>query len=278
MGLLLNNKLSLLFSFLFVFGVTFAQEGNDINNVKDYKDPKQFTKFRKRRLVIASWQINQLKKGALVVRLKTNKKLIEVLKKQGKEELAIQKEVEQLAITKNTILAYTNKLTFCKVYFIYSDFADSLLRGARKGIFLDSNLTINPSIEMTEKFYLIAERDYAYNSSIGFVKQDSAMYVFEAGNPVKEMAVVIKNKYGHQLKGPFPYCVKDKTYAGVNASVNQYVVLNGKTHLVAIGKQFSKEKLFLYIGVLDDNLRQFYQSTSNPETEKIDPEILPFLY
>ena len=278
MGLLLNNKLSLLFSFILVFGVTFAQEGNDINNVKDYKDPKQFTKFRKRRLVIASWQINQLKKGALVVRLKTNKKLIEALKKQGKQELAIQKEAEQLAITKNTILAYTSKLTFCKVYFIYSDFADSLLHGARKGIFLDSSLTINPSIEMSEQFYLIAERDYAYNSSIGFVKQDSAKYVFEAGNPVKEMAVVVKNKYGHQLKGPFPYYVKDKTYAGVNASVNQYVVLNGKTHLVTIGKQFSKEKLFLYIGVLDDNLRQFYQSTSNPEIEKINQEILPFLY
>lgn len=278
MGLLLNNKLSLLFSFILVFGVTFAQEGNDINNVKDYKDPKQFTKFRKRRLVIASWQINQLKKGALVVRLKTNKKLIEALKKQGKQELAIQKEAEQLAITKNTILAYTSKLTFCKVYFIYSDFADSLLHGARKGIFLDSSLTINPSIEMSEQFYLIAERDYAYNSSIGFVKQDSAKYVFEAGNPVKEMAVVVKNKYGHQLKGPFPYYVKDKTYAGVNASVNQYVVLNGKTHLVTIGKQFSKEKLFLYIGVLDDNLRQFYQSTSAPEIEKINSEILPFLY
>ena len=278
MGLLLNNKLSYLFYFLFVFGVMFSQEWNDLNNVKDYKDPEQFTKFRKRRLVIASWQINQLKKGALVVRLKTNKKLIEALKKQGKQELAIQKEAEQLAITKNTILAYTSKLTFCKVYFIYSDFADSLLHGARKGIFLDSSLTINPSIEMSEQFYLIAERDYAYNSSIGFVKQDSAKYVFEAGNPVKEMAVVVKNKYGHQLKGPFPYYVKDKTYAGVNASVNQYVVLNGKTHLVTIGKQFSKEKLFLYIGVLDDNLRQFYQSTSTPEIEKINSEILPFLY
>jgi hypothetical protein len=258
--------------------VMFSQEGNELNNVKDYKDPEQFTKFRKRRLVIVSWQINQLKKGALVVRLKTNKKLIEALKKQGKQELAIQKEAEQLAITKNTILAYTSKLTFCKVYFIYSDFADSLLHGARKGIFLDSSLTINPSIEMSEQFYLIAERDYAYNSSIGFVKQDSAKYVFEAGNPVKEMAVVVKNKYGHQLKGPFPYYVKDKTYAGVNASVNQYVVLNGKTHLVTIGKQFSKEKLFLYMGVLDDNLRQFYQSTSTPEIEKINPEILPFLY
>ena len=278
MGRLLSNKISLLFSFLFVFGMTFAQEGNDINNVKDYKDPKQFTKFRKRRLVIASWQINQLKKGALVVRLKTNKKLIEALKKQGKEELAIQKEIEQLAITKNTMLAYINKLTFCKVYFMYSDFADSLLHGVRKGIFLDTNLTINPLIEMTEQFYLIAERDYAYNSSIGFVKQDSAKYVFEAGNPVKEMAVVVKNKYGHQLKGPFPYYVKDKTYAGINASVRQAVVLDGKTSLANIGKQFSKEKLSIYIGILDDNLKQFYQSTPNLETEKIDSEILPFLY
>src|SRR5690606_7913607 len=41
-----------------------------------------------------------------------------------------------------------------------------------------------------------------------FVPEDSAKFVTEHGNPTLEMAVVLKNKYGHQLKKPFPYRVQ----------------------------------------------------------------------
>ena len=46
---------------------------------KDYKDPEQFKKFHKRSKIVSAWQINQLKTGALIVKLKTNKFLIEGL-------------------------------------------------------------------------------------------------------------------------------------------------------------------------------------------------------
>lgn len=278
MVLLFDKKIALIILlFTMVFG-SFAQTDETVYNPKDYKNKDQFEKFRKKRLVVAAWQINQLKEGALIVRLRTNQTLINALKKQGNEELALQKEVEQLAINRNTLFAYKHQFSFCKVYFIYSNNSDELLSTKPSGIFLDSNLVIDPLITLNEKFYLIAERDYAYNSSIGFVKEDSAKYVSETGNPVKEMAVVIKNKYGHQLKAPFPYYVKDKTYAGKNSAVKETVVYNGVTKTALVGKQFSKEKQSLYIGILNDNLAQFFQSTSAPDLKKIDPTVLPFLY
>lgn len=203
-----NRVIFLFFAFLFSIVSLKAQENNVIPEYKDYKDPKQFENFQKRRTFISQWQINQLKKGAIVVRLQTNQKLIEALTKAGNEKLATQKAAEQFAINKNTMFAYMEHLDFCKVYFIYSNSSDTLLKGARKGIFLDTNLAVNPNIEMTESFYLLAERDYAYNSSIGFVPEDSARFVTEQGNPIKEMAIILKNKYGHQLKKPFPYEVQ----------------------------------------------------------------------
>ncbi|MCE3227686.1 MAG: hypothetical protein K0S32_2237 [Bacteroidetes bacterium] len=283
---------------------------NVSHNPEDYKDPKQFDKFRKRKDVVAAWQVNELKQGALVVRLKTNKTLLDELNKQGKTVLALEKQKEQHAINMNTIAAYKDKFTFCKVYFIFSNSSDSLLNGARSGIFVDSTLKVDPSITMNEKFYLLAERDYGYNSSIGFVPEDSARKVIEVGNPVKEMAIVVKNKYGHQLKGPFPYFVKEKNFMdatydvpiNVEKDANGNVTLNytpDKTYLAdikernkgtrvpvrttgnskaKIKKQYTYEKIAEVVDQLNDNFHQFYQGNVKPDLTRIDQEIKQFLY
>lgn len=296
---------------MFVFaGSVFAQNNNAAYNTGDYKDPVQFDKFRKRKDVVAAWQINQLKDGALVVRLKTNQTLIDELTKKGDTKTALEKQKEQYAINKNTIHAFKDYFNFCKVYFVSSNFSDSLLNGARTGFFLDSNLNIDPSIKMNENFYLIAERDYGYNSSIGFVPEDSARKVVETGNPVREMAIVLKNKYGHQLKGPFPYLVKEKNFMDAGYDFPISVTQNGnnvkfdytvnKTYLadlkekdkgkagvttpaagnstVKIKKQFTYEKIANTVDQLNDQLNQFYRKNSKPDMERIDPTIKPFLY
>ena len=172
----------------------------------DYKDAKSHEKFRKRRNTVAAWQINQLKKGALIVKLKTNHLLINELTKRGEEAQAEKVRLERAGMNINMMKAFRDHYKFSKVYFIYSNSSDSLLNGAMKGIFIDTSLKINPSISMSEKFYLIAEPDFVYNSSIGFVPEDSAKSVTERGNPsASELPIVLKNKYGHQLKNPFPY-------------------------------------------------------------------------
>jgi hypothetical protein len=186
------------FCLLLVFCNATAQDKNEsVYNPKDYKEGAQFKHFYKRRNEIAKWQINQLKNGALLVRLHNNKTLLESLRKMGKADLATQKEYEMLAINKNIMMAFKRQYNFSAVYFFFSSSSDSLLKGARSGIFLDTNLTVDPAITLKEKFYLLAEKDVVYNSSIGFVQEDTARAIKEIGNPSKEAAIVLKNKYGH---------------------------------------------------------------------------------
>jgi hypothetical protein len=306
----LNKKVVFLLLFICGYGSHFSQMENRTNE-KEYKDPQQFEKFQKRRIVVGAWQINQLKEGALVVRLKTNKMLIDELTKKGKTEEALQVRLEQFAINKNTMFAYRDNLKFCKVYFIYSNSSDSLLNGIKSGIFLDTNLVVDPTITMTEKFYLIAERDYGYNSSIGFVREDSAMSVSEQGNAVKQMAIVVKNKYGHQLKSPFPYFVKEKNFMDVpyDFPVRVDPVAGGGTQItfaidrtflqdqkdpqknpsaraktlkgsqtVKVKKHFTYEKIAMAVDELNAGLNEFYRTYPKPDVTRIDQRIIPFLY
>ncbi len=305
---LLNKKVILFLVFGLSFAFVKAQEGNEYENTNDYKDPKQFEKFRKKRMIIGAWQINQLKTGALVVKLKTNINQVKAFKSVGKTEKANGKIAEAFIINKNIMMGYRDNYKFSKIYFIYSNSTDSLLNGARSGIFLDTNLTIDPNIVMDEKFYLIAEKDFAYNSSIGFVKEDSARIVTEHGNPTGNMYdIVVKNKYGHQLKRPFPYlALFTKKISGYVGPVPMYYKYEDnkitygvdKTQIedmkATVGKKFKSppkgfktllvdkgdayEFISNGINQFNYNLNQYYKESPTPELDKIDPEIKKFFY
>jgi hypothetical protein len=240
----------------------------------EYKDQDQFKNFYSRRNAVGKWQINQLKNGALCVRLHTNKNLIDGLRKMGKADLATQKEQEMMAINKNIVTAFTRYYNFSKVYFFFSNHSDTLLKGARSGIFLDTNLVMDPKIEMKESFYLLAEKDDAYNSSIGFVKEDTAKYIKESGNASKECAMVIKNKYGHQLKDPFPFFVISRSAVVGTPVVN--VMIGGVIVPVTLEKKYRLERHYAYVNRLNKNLWGFYNQ--NKDYMVSDPEIKPFLY
>jgi hypothetical protein len=270
------NKFFILLFVVFSFTGN-SQTGSDADHVfrpGEYKDSKQFQDFYKRRNIVGRWQIKQLKNGALCVRLHNNKTLIDGLKKMGKADLAAQKELEFLAINKNIVMAFTRYYNFSKVYFFYSTSSDTLLKGARSGIFLDTNLVVDPKIEMKETFYLLAEHDDAYNSSIGFVPEDTARFIKETGNPSKEAAMVIKNKYGHQLKDPFPFFVINKSTTVGTPVTN--VMLGGVVVPVTVERKNRLEKHYAYVTNLNKHFTNFYEE--NITFEVHDPEVKPFLY
>jgi hypothetical protein len=296
------NKRTLLFVLIVLMAFSvFSQEEPEHYGGKDYKDPDQHDRFFRRRKLVGAWQINQLKTGALVVRLKTNKTLIDALRKNGNEVLAEKKRLETLAMNLNISRAFRTNYDFSKVYFIYSNSSDSLLNGARSNIFLDTNLSVDPSIVMNEKFYLLAERDYIYNSSIGFVPEDSAKVQVEAGNPTTQAGIVVKNKYGHQLKKPFPY---NAYLIGVLKSIYYSVVVihgkeitfnvenpvgigsgdkikydyNGKPLILAIPKDFTYDVYSVYVSNLNSNFYQYYRENRSPESNKYFKDCKPFLY
>ncbi len=271
------RSLSKIVFFLFISFSGFSQTGTEADNVfrpQEYKDQDQFKHFAKRREFIAKWQISQLKNGALVVRLHNNQKLLEGLRKMGNADLATQKEHEQMAINKNIVLAFTKYYSFSKVYFFYSSNSDTLLRGARSGIFLDTNLVMIPTIEMKESFYLLAESDAVYNSSIGFVREDTAKFIKETGNAAKDAAIVIKNKYGHQLKDPFPFYTTNKSTVTGTPIVN--ILIGGKNVPVALEKKQRVERHYAYVNNLNKYFNSFYNSSKNFQVT--DPELKPFLY
>lgn len=276
------------------------------SDYSDYKDADQHERFYKRRKAVGAWQINQLKRGAVVVRLKTNTRAISGLRAQGKALEADLLEAETFVINKNTVAAWLDNFNFCKVYFIYSNASDSLLKGGRGGFFLDTNLLIDPSIVMNETYYVISERDYAYNSSIGFVPEEQARKVFEKGNPAKPMAFILKNKYGHQLKNPMPHEVPERStgagfYLPVSISpapgqdrISYTVNRNPPEKLekaealgskksqtpneVAVPKHFTYFKLAQSVSQLNSDLISYYQKTPAPEVDKIPEDVKPFLY
>lgn len=295
-------------SALFVFFVLaplylFCQQsGKEPRRSSDYKDPEQFDKFYKRRKAVGAWQIHQLKEGALIVRLKTRSLLIKSLLANNDKDMAEQVKLETKAINLTIVRAYLKNYNFSKIYFIYSNSSDSLNKGIRENIFLDSTLNIDPLIKMKEKFYLLAETDNLYNSSIGFVKEDTARFVSEGGSVVMtDFPIVIKNKYGHQLKKPFPFS------SGVRlipekALYETVILIDGKKIPFNIGemKKFSNNKVFyqlnnkpvaLFISrqytysmfsVSVDNLNRslydYHRGSPDLSPENIKPDIKPFLY
>ncbi len=260
---------------LFVSQFCEAQNSTDaIYHPQDYKEQDQFKHFYKRREAVSKWQINQLKNGALLIRLHDSKLLIEALKKRGQNDLATQKEHEAFALNKNIVRAFTSQYKFSKVYFFYSHSSDTLLKGVRSGIFLDTNLNVDAGIKLEEKFYLIGEKDLIYSSSIGYVKEDTARFMRESGNASKEMAIVLKNKYGHQLKDPFPFCVEAK--GSPSARVKEYFNYKGATIGVEIAKRNSGIKYLGYAAILNYNLKKYFEANSGYEVS--DEDIKPFLY
>lgn len=297
----LNRKSYFFLQFLFLVSIILGQQnGKETPVYREYKDSKQFDDFYKKRNLVGAWQIHQLKKGALVVKLKTNQPLIDALLKKGDKRTAEKKRIEALAININICKAFRDKYTFSRLYFIYSNYQDSLLEGGRSNIFLDSNLTIDSKITMSETFYLISETDNVYNSSIGFIAEDSARFAIERGSPtLTKVPIVIKNKFGHQLKRPFPFCFGDGirlskniplVYVSINGKAIPFYVngndlgepsggyiYEGKPLMLTIPKSFTYTWLLLSVEDLNRSLENFYKAASMPDTKKIE-SVKPFLY
>jgi hypothetical protein len=205
MGRKLNNILLLTFA---VFGLSCFAQDDDTKppKVNNYKDDSSFIHFEKLRFAVARAQITLLKdSGALLVRLKTNANTIKRLKAAGNMDLATQVERETRLNNKLMIRAYRNEFTFCPVYFFTSDYSDSVKHKSLTGIFVDSNLVIDPTITCRVSFFLVAEQGSIYESSIGFVNESQASKAIERGASSKEVSVVVKNSYFIQLHKPFPY-------------------------------------------------------------------------
>lgn len=246
---------------------------------KDYHNKEEFKKYRRRADQVSSWQIQNLKFGAIVVRLQNNKRKIDAYKKVGDMAGAALVQAETQYHNKVIMRSVLKELTFCKVYFMYSQNSDTLLNGARNGIFLDTNLRVSPSINLNENFYLLAEELYVKNSSIGFVKEDTAKYQVEKGTIYPYITLVMYNKYGHQLKSPFPLSGRGfVSFFNPKIWVKERIVKeDGSAEVVKIKTYKNHQRNYAKsIEDLNTKLFNFYDRCQGDQIT--DPSVKPFLY
>ncbi|MBS1635023.1 MAG: hypothetical protein JST26_03805 [Bacteroidetes bacterium] len=213
----------------------------------EYKGDTSYTRFNKNRGPVARAQINRLKNGALLVRLKTNQKAIDRLKAAGNMDLATQVERETQLTNKQIIKAYQANFKFCPVYFFFSQYSDSVKHQHLDGIFTDTTLLVNPNIVCHASFYLVAEQGYICNSTLGLVPKELAETAHEEGAATKEVSIVVKNRYFIQLHEPFPYYQKG----------------------------YNMKKYADFVKNLDERFQKFYQESRGAV---LAPELEVFVY
>ena len=206
----------------------------------DYKNDSSYVNFNKLKDDVAKAQIISLKKGALLVRLKTNNKAIAQLKKTGNIDLATQVERETALKNKISMFSYLQEFDFCPVYFFYSDVSDSVKHHSLSGIFVDTTLQVNSSIVCNATYYLIADNfSPIYNSSLGFVSKNKTHTAVENGTATREVAIAIKNSHFIQVHKPFPYFqVKSTLLSNAEKAPTQI-----KSRLSNLYEQLLREKM-----------------------------------
>ncbi len=283
MGQKLNNLFLIIF--LLISNSFFTQdEGVKPPVITEYKGDTTFANFHALRFDIAKAQIISLKKdGALLVRLKTNANAINRLKASGNNDLATQIERETDIKNKIIILSYLQEFKFCPVYFFSSDYSDSVKHKNISGIFLDTNLVINPNIVCTASFYIIADnRSAICNSSLGVVPESLANSSIERGAPERDVAIVIKNRYFIQLHKPFPYFqIKSTSQSFYNGKETMTSIkldaLYEQLPKLKVGVIESKDlkKFKGCVFLLNQAFEEFYKSV---ETFTIPKEVKQFVY
>jgi len=141
----------------------------------------------------ATEKIQALKKGFLLVRLKTGDLQAKALERAGsKAEAAIylQKRNEE---NKVIVQAFTMHFRFCPVYFCYSSASDTIKQGYFKGMLLNSSLQADTSLVPTASYFLTAE--------FGFTDVQ------------QREGLIMMDRNFNQLNSPFPFLVT--RYEGV---------------------------------------------------------------
>ncbi len=201
------------FFLLALFTRTLGQSGNDSLN-KNKSSPK-FRSFHKQLQARTKEQINELKTGALLVRLQTRKLAINALKKSGLNKEADRIERKQKELNIKIVAAFKAEFTFCPTYIFYSDYSQNVMdRQFDKVSFLTDSLRVDSTIKFTKRNFLTAE--------FGIIEPDTAKHI-SGGEHMGFDALLIKSDQFIQLRRPFPYYVRTLDLLPTKRNPNQVV-------------------------------------------------------
>lgn len=161
----------------------------------------------------AEQHISNLKKGALLVSLKSKKNTIKAFEAKGLNERAEMLREEQTLKNKEIINAFNEKYDFSDVYYFYDFDSRAVKEGDLKGVMLNEEL----------------EKDD------GIVPESGSYYIARVGNVYSETfqddisGIVIMDRNMEQLEKPFPFYVKKRVFFVVERTIPEMVeILNEK--------------------------------------------------
>ncbi len=166
------------------------------SSVNAQRDDIVLTKEKKE---FAFKSIQDLKEGALVVRLKTNQRKIEILERNLRNpNLTKAQRRRQEAILEGTLKVrddfnkaignmFRDSFSFCPVYLMYDTCSKALNQGVREGLFLGEDGKIDPSIKIQAPHVFIVN-----------YKKSGADFPFD---------VLRVRRLEEKLEEPFPYYV-----------------------------------------------------------------------
>ena len=197
-----------LFYFLFFTQKNAFTQEITVVSPHNYSSEKPNNYYKIRRLE-AEKNIDNLKDGALLVRLKTRSKSLKAYEKAGAHSLVKKMKKTQNAENQLIIDLFNEHFNFCPVYFFYTDDTELLLADQQEGIFLNDNLKKDKNIVLDKDFFLIAEfgvllEEKVWADSLLEAANQNKIYQHQVLNKV----IVIKDKNLEQLKRPFPLYVK----------------------------------------------------------------------
>ena len=153
--------------------------------------------------VKAATQVKNLKKGVLLVRLRTSDIAIRNLKQSGNEKMAATVQRQQDAANQRLVHAFESQFTFCPIVYFYSSETGQIKSGKTSGYFLNNKLQPDPNIALPDTNYFIAEL-----TELEQFRTDPDSPQESINAEISFKALVLRDYKFHQLAKPFPYFVK----------------------------------------------------------------------
>jgi hypothetical protein len=191
--------LILLISLLLVSQRSFCQKKD--KDVNGYGTPTN--------LGMAKFQINDVKKRGVIVRLKTNKDRIAAYRKAGNIKVADKMTNDVIETNNLLMMSFITHWTYCPFYFMESQNTNHLLQhdtliAKTYDLLRDTAIYMNP-----DSIYFIDYGTLMTNEHDGDNTTSKNMGITEeSNNPASEECLVVKNGMSDQLQGPFPYFAK----------------------------------------------------------------------
>lgn len=221
---------------------------------------------RRIRKNITRKQINNLKDGALLVRLKTSEPKIAALKKMGFPEEAEDVRKQQKIENQSLIQAMKAYYDFSEVRFFFSYRSKDVRKRSFEGIFVNDSLQEDSSIVLhnskhvfTAEFAKLEEdtamyfSHYEWVSTGNFAMVRVPVYYGPGGNTF--LALVVKDQHFRQLHRPFPY------YSRASFIAKKQHPGHGFFYLPI--QLFSPSSYKECVGNLNNKLHRFYQKNSS---------------